>query len=288
MQMFYGGDSLNTALYLARLGGQVDYVTKLGDDTSSYWLKSEWESEGIGCQWVSHEENASPGMYMIETDEEGERFFSYWRDNSPATRLFSDVSTLPILYEGLSSFDHILLTGITLSLYPQEGLDELLAFAERYANTGGKIIFDGNYRPKSWCSEARAQEIYEALYMSCAIALPTFEDEQALFGDETPEATIERLHSYGVSIVVLKLGGEGCVVSEAGCTAFVPTQKVKPVDTTAAGDSFNAGFLRGYLSGLSLEKSALIGHKVAGTVIQHRGAIIAAELIDGIKRDLSL
>ncbi|MDA9240748.1 PfkB family carbohydrate kinase [bacterium] len=88
----FGGDTLNTAIYLARLGIDVDYVSALGDDEMSSWMLSQWRSEGVGCNLVSRVENTVPGLYMIQIDDQGERSFLYWRSNSPATRMFDNAS----------------------------------------------------------------------------------------------------------------------------------------------------------------------------------------------------
>src|SRR5438874_12313443 len=80
----FGGDTLNTAVYLARLGVAVDYVTALGDDPWSGEMLAAWHAEGIGTGLIVRVPGRLPGLYLISTDADGQRRFSYWRHSSPA------------------------------------------------------------------------------------------------------------------------------------------------------------------------------------------------------------
>lgn len=270
----FGGDTLNTALYTSRLGFPVSYVTALGDDDLSHWMLEQWRSEGIDCRLVVQEPDAAPGLYLIETEPDGERKFLYWRDNSPARRLFDVREQASILFSRLLEFKAIYLSGITLGIYSPDTREALFEFLTHYREAGGMVVFDGNYRPKLWSDKKVTQAAYERMYRLTDIALPTLEDEQALFDDAHDDAVIRRLHELGVSEVVLKKGPEGCVVSCNGDRELITANKVNAVDTTAAGDSFNAGYLAHRLSSRSATDAARSAHNLAALVIQHRGAII--------------
>ncbi|QKX17032.1 sugar kinase [Microbulbifer sp. YPW1] len=273
----FGGDTLNTALYMARLGAAVEYVTALGDDHLSDWMIRQWRAEGIGCDLVKREANATPGLYLIETDSDGERTFHYWRDRSPARRLLDNPKAARDLFSQLRQVSAIYLSGISLAILSPYARECLFDFLAEYRQEGGKIIFDGNYRPRLWGSEMLTRKAYEKIYRLSDIALPTLEDEQALFGSDSASAeqVLERLQNWGVTEIVLKMGPDGCLVAANRTGAkLVPSNKVVPADTTAAGDSFNAGYLAARLAGRSIEQSAESGHRLASTVIQYRGAVI--------------
>ena len=270
----FGGDTLNTAVYLARLGVEVDYVTGLGDDSMSSWMLSQWRAEGVGCNLVARFVNSVPGLYMIQLDEKGERSFLYWRADSPATRIFDDASEAEELFEKLLGYQQIYLSGISLALYAEPARHRLFDFLTRYRAQGGKVVFDGNYRPRLWSSPEVARDAYEHMYRISDLVLPTDEDEEMLFGTEKPEEVVKRLQSFGVEEVVLKMGPNGCLLARGHELELVPSQQVTVVDSTAAGDSFNAGFLASKIRGDSSETAALAAHKLASTVIQYRGAII--------------
>ncbi len=112
------------------------------------------------------------------------------------------------------------------------------------------------------------------MYQLTDLALPTLEDEQALFGDNDKNEIINRIKTWGVSEIVLKMGGTGCQVVCNDKSELVASHKVDVIDTTSAGDSFNAGYLAARLKGSSPQEAALEGHNLASVVIQHRGAII--------------
>jgi 2-dehydro-3-deoxygluconokinase len=274
----FGGDTLNTALYLARLGIDTSYVTALGDDALSEEMLGAWRSEAIKTDLVIRAPGRLPGLYMIERDARGERTFLYWRDRAPAREFFEHAA--PSTLARLSQFDWLYLSGISLSLYGETGrarLRELLAATRK---NGGKVAFDGNYRPRGWSDAATARHAFTEILPLIDLALPTFEDEQALFGDENLDQCIARYRTSGVNEIVIKRGPHGCVVVVDGdCTEVPPPHVVEPVDTTAAGDSFNAGYLAARINGASPRDAALAGHRLAGVVIQSPGAVIPRDLM---------
>lgn len=274
MAMNYGGDTINTSIYLARKGIAVSYLTGLGDDITSDWLLEEWAAEGVDCSLVSRMPNSVPGMYMINVDEQGERSFLYWRKGSPASRLLDDPDRADRLFQSIADYQYLYLSGISLAILPSESRSHLFDLLETYRNQGGKLVFDGNYRPNLWLSTAEAQEVYHRMYKMTDIALPTLEDEELLFGFSSADQVMDAVRGHGVSEVVVKMGGDGCLALFDGKTLFVDAMKVEPIDTTAAGDSFNAGYLAARLKGLSGLEACKAGHTLASKVIQYRGAII--------------
>lgn len=274
MGLSYGGDTLNTAVYLARLGVGVDYVTALGDDSKSDWMMDQWRAENVGCDLVERYADSVPGLYMIHTDAQGERSFLYWRDSAPAKRLFDDEARAKALFDQLAHYEWIYLSGITLALYNESSLNRFLGLMAEYRTGGGKIAFDGNYRPRLWPEESAAQRAFEAIYRMSDLALPTLDDELLLFHDESKEAVLQRLQSWGVAEIGLKMGPVGCLVVTNFTQDLVKSRKVAVLDTTAAGDSFNAGYIAARIGGSSAEQAAEGGHNLASVVIQHRGAII--------------
>jgi len=269
----FGGDTLNTALYLARLGIDTSYVTALGDDPLSEAMQAAWRAERIATDHVLRVSGRVPGLYMIERDAKGERSFLYWRDRAPARELFDRADDA--MLERLASFDWLYFSGISLSLYGETGrakLVELLAVARE---RGGRVAFDGNYRPRGWVDKESAQRAFSAILPLVDLALPTLEDEQMLFGDANAETCLARLKTFGVSEIVIKRGPLGCLIDADGETFDVPpTLALQPVDTTAAGDSFNAGYLAARIKGIAPRQAAAVGHRLAGAVIMAPGAVI--------------
>ncbi|ABR73533.1 sugar kinase [Actinobacillus succinogenes] len=278
MRQTYGGDTLNTATYVARVSSperiQVCYVSALGTDKLSQGMIDRWQGDGIQTDWVLRDKNRSAGLYLIQLDKQGERTFLYWRNQSAARYLLQHPD-YPQVLSALKSADMIYLSGISLAILPENDRTLLIAQLRELKKAGVEIAFDSNFRPKLWDSLAQAQACYRALLPLVDVALVTFDDEEMLWSDTDEQATITRLSAFDIPKIIVKQGSLGATICENGTQTFVPTIPVENVtDTTSAGDSFNAGFLAGYLQGKPLTVCCEQGNRLAGIVIQHKGAII--------------
>src|SRR3989440_2203154 len=271
----FGGDTFNTAVYLARAGIPAAYATALGDDPYSGALMSLAAAENVSAELIVRVPGRMPGLYLIETDEKGERKFFYWRDTSPARDLF-ELPEWAAIAEALLSARLVYFSGVTLSLYSNTGLGRFLAALELARRQGVIVAFDGNFRPRGWKGDvARTRTVFTEALKRVDIALPTFEDEAMLWGDANPEATVARLQAFGIGEIAVKNGSESALVADKSGREYVPVpQVVEPVDTTAAGDSFNAAYLAARLNGETPVAAAQAAHALAAEKIRHRGAIM--------------
>ena len=281
LALAYGGDTLNTAIYLARINTRervaIDYVTALGDDPYSEAMIEMWQREGVGTDNVARLEGKLPGLYLIRVDDKGERRFFYYRSAAAARELFRDEATAAQL-AALRGYDLLYFSAITLSILSETARERFLAALQAVRAAGGKIAFDSNFRPAGWPDLAVTRQVFEQFLRCVDIALPTFEDEQKLYGDRAPAETVARYAASGVGEIVVKLGPDGCLLRAEGEDALIPIPRpVAVIDTTAAGDAFNAAYLSARIAGHSAARAACAGHALAGTVIQHRGAIIPRE-----------
>ena len=268
----FGGDTLNTAIYFDRLSGEVDFETALGDDHLSENMIRAWEKENVGTNLVKRTPGALPGLYMIQTDDEGERSFHYWRKNAPARTLIED---WPEVLTSLNAFPAIYLSGITLSLYSPQSRIALFNFLDKYRAQNGQVIFDINYRPASWPDKTEALATFDEMLKRTDTALPSFDDEKLLHGEHSKTECLERYLTAGAKEVVIKDGVNGCLLHTNNQSVLLPVPaKVTPIDTTAAGDSFNGAYLAARLNGASAERAVAQGQACAALVIQHRGAIV--------------
>ncbi|WP_336818919.1 sugar kinase [Cedecea sp. MMO-103] len=277
----FGGDTLNTSVYLARQVSEgaleVHYVTALGEDSFSQQMLDTWQREHLHTALIQRLEHRLPGLYYIETDSHGERTFYYWR-NEAAARFWLESERSGEICAELARFDYLYLSGISLAILNNASREKLFAMLKQARSNGCKVIFDNNYRPRLWTSPEETQRVYRQMLACTDIAFLTLDDEDALWGVVPAEEVIRRTHAAGVEEVVIKRGAESCLVSVSGEDLLdVPAlrlAKEKIVDTTAAGDSFSAGYLAVRLTGGTAEEAAKRGHLTAGTVIQYRGAII--------------
>lgn len=283
LQQGYGGDTLNTAVYLARCGAAAgiapSYATGLGDDGLSAGLMERWAAEGVGLDLVRRIAGRMPGLYLIEVDERGERSFSYWREHSAAKAYFDCASTP--LEDRAAEWDALYLSGISLAILPPAGRERLFDLMRRLRERGALVVFDNNYRPRLWPEPAVARDCFARAFALASLALVTADDHQALLGLDSLNAAVAAAQDLAPAELVIKRGAAPTLVREAGGVWLqAPTEKVpKVVDTTAAGDSFAAGYLSRRLAGASALDAALFGNRLAARVIQHRGALIAPELM---------
>jgi 2-dehydro-3-deoxygluconokinase len=275
-----GGDTLNTAVYLARLTRatlEVQYLSAVGTDALSEGMLLRWQAEGIDTSGVLRDPARLPGLYQIRVDRNGERTFLYWRGESAARYLLRHPEFARVA-AALARADAIYLSGISLAILPAQDRARLIELLLRLAAAGTPLIYDTNYRPALWQSVENTRAAMAALLPAIRIILTTFEDEQRLWGDGIPAAMLNRLHAGSTRMVVIKLGPAGCLYSDGTTPIKVQPNTVVPVvDTTAAGDAFNAAFIACWLAGCSPEECCQLGNSLAGTVIQHHGAIIPIE-----------
>jgi 2-dehydro-3-deoxygluconokinase len=277
----FAGDTYNVATYVARLthaqGLQTHYVTALGDDPYSEAMIARFQEEQIGTDYIQRLPGKLPGLYFIHLDEKGERSFYYYRSQSAARELFNDNS---VDFSGLEKIDMLYFSGITLAILDDPSRLRFYDILSAAKLAGVIIAYDSNYRPRLWPDKAKAQAVFNHFLSLVDIALPTYDDEQLLCGDLTPQDTANRLRALGVSEVVVKSGPGGCLCSTVSGDFNVPTIPKQAVDTTAAGDSFNAAYLAARLQNKSVEEAAKAGHALAGEVIMHKGAIIPKEFMN--------
>jgi 2-dehydro-3-deoxygluconokinase len=276
LSMGFAGDTLNTAYYLRHSLGtdwQVDYVTAVGTDGLSERMVEFLSAEGIGTDHVRRLSDKTIGLYYI-TLKDGERSFTYWRNDSAARKLASDPA---VLARALDGADMAYWSGITLAILPNQDRLALIEALSQFAGRGGTVVFDPNLRPRLWDNpETMRGWIHRAAAVS-DLCLPSFEDEATWFGDTDSAATIRRYLAEGSRRVVVKNGGaDVCFAGSNGEVSACPIPTVEHVvDTTAAGDSFNAGYLAAELAGASIPDAISAGARLAGRVIGARGALVA-------------
>jgi 2-dehydro-3-deoxygluconokinase len=271
----YAGDTLNTLWYLRALAPAstvTDYVSAFGDDPFSREQVAFLRANGIGVAASPTIPGRAPGLYAITLDANGERSFTYWRQNSAARGLADDHDALA---ESLNGAGLVYFSGITLAILDDRAREDLLSIIES-ARAGDTVVaFDPNYRPRLWPDPGHARTAMRAGYAAASIVLPTFDDEKALFGDTGPAETVERIRHQGPGEIIVKSGGaEALVAVDMAVTPVAPPQMIEPLDTTGAGDSFNGAYLAARLARKTPLEAAHYAHTIAGMVIRHHGALM--------------
>lgn len=273
----YAGDTLNTAWYARAMlpeDWDVDYVTALGDDMYSEQMADFFIENGIGVDYIQMAEGRRPGLYMIH-QKDGDRHFTYWRGQSAAKAMAEDPEAL---YEAFEGADIAYFSGISLAILHPRARGKLMKAIHLAKEGGARVAFDPNERPALWSSPKVMGSTIAAAAILADVVLPTFPDEQALFGDASPEAVAERYLSWGAEEVVVKNGAEPAFVASREARGFVaPRPGAKSVDPTGAGDSFNGAYLAARADGASPLEAAAEAHALAAIVIGHKGALVPHE-----------
>src|SRR5256886_14996499 len=265
------GDAFNVAVYLARAGVDSGFATALGDDPYSDAIVALAAAEGVSSDLVLRVRGRLPALAVVDSETGGARRRHDWRGEAPARELF-ELADWGRVAEGVAKAKLVYFSGITLSLYSNIGIGRFLALVEMVRQQGVKVAFDGNFRPRGWRGDlSRTRTVFMEALKRVDIALPAYDDEAVLWGDPSPESTVERLQAFGIAEIVVKNGPNSALVASGGRNEFIPVPEVVvPIDTTAAGDSFNAAYIAARLCGQRTTESAAAAHRPAAQGIPHR------------------
>jgi 2-dehydro-3-deoxygluconokinase len=268
----FAGDVVNSLIHASRLGLRTALVSRIGDDAFAPALLAEWSAEAVDLTHapVVPGEN---GLYFILTDANGEREFLYRRAGSAASQIGpGDID--PAL---LGAARFVLVSGITqaISASAEAAVAAVCALDGARANT----VYDPNYRPRLWAQRGRveaAQRAFTAIAGQVAWILPSFPADLPLIGAEAldPNAALAAFAATSGANVALKLGADGVLLQIGGQVTHVPAVPAPLiVDTTGAGDAWNAAFLHGLARAQAPEQAAAAANRYAAGILGYRGAI---------------
>ena len=229
----YGGDVLNTLVHAARLGSKTGFISRVGNDPFGAGLQSAWRGEGVDVSQAPLVDGLN-GVYFISLLAGGEREFSYYRSHSAASQLQS--ADLSAAY--IASSRCLLISGITQAISASAEAATLAA-ARIAKQHGVRVAFDPNYRPKLWATRgglSAARAAVQRVLPLIDVLLPSAPADLELF-DLTADSDILEL----APLVALKTGADGAWIGSDATRHHIPTTPVVVVDTTGAGDAWNAG-----------------------------------------------
>ncbi len=271
----FGGAPMNTLVGAARLGLSTGAVTAVGGDPFGQFLMSELTKNGVDTSRVRVKKGARTTLAFVANEPEtGERAFIFYRN--PWVRGTSDsmltVEDVDLGYISSASILHV--SGFALSQNPSR--TTILDAVQQARRGGVKISFDPTLRADVWSSEKTIRKVYGQMLRMCDIATFSREEAEFIFGTNNPEEAAETALRYGVKVVGIKLGKAGALLeTEQGKPLYAPAFKVKAIDTTGAGDGWNAGLLVGLVKGWDLKTCVTVANAVGALVVTKRGAITA-------------
>jgi ribokinase len=254
---FYGGKGANQAVAAAKLGYPVSMVGNVGSDAFGTQLRHGLKDAGVDTAYVNTVEGPS-GVALITTGRRGE--------NNIVVVPGANGRFTPELLEQASPL--LKRAGFLLAQLeiPLETVEYLAQFAER---NNIPLMLD----------PAPAHRLSEKLLRRLTWITPNETETRELLkssvenGNDGSYAAADRLLACGVKNVLLKLGSNGCVIAEGTLAKkHIPAFSVDAVDTTAAGDAFNAGFAVGLMRGSSVARSAVFASAVAAISVTRPGA----------------
>jgi len=255
-----GGDCLNVAVGLARLGLGVSFVGRVGEDPWGDFLVSVIDKEGIDRRGLKRTSDAGTCSVIVAINSRGERTFFY---HGGANDLFGPEDVEPAL---VAQADAVYVGG-TYLLPRFDGAGAAALF--RSARSQGKLTA----MDVTWDTTGRWLSVIEPCLPHLDWFLPSVKEAALITGRQAPEDMAAFLRARGVASVVIKLGERGCYVLPDGRAGFFsPAFPARVVDTTGAGDSFVAGFLAGLLRGWEPRQCARLACAAAALNIQRVGA----------------
>lgn len=268
----FAGDAYNTAVYLKRSAPEIDvaFLTATGDESLSDAMVGTWRSEGINDRLVFRIPGQRPALYLIETNAKGDRKFHYWRGETPAKewlRLLLAAGGAEVLNKA----NLVYVSGISLAIL---NYADRQAAIELLASLKTKVAFDPNIRPALWKSMDEARHSFEAMAKLSSILLPSRQDYQLMYGMDDPDAQVRFTMTLTDAEIALTCDEDGCRLRDGDKIVALPTQAVKVVDTSGAGDSFNGAYLAARLKGRTPLEAAKAGLEMAAKVVAQPGAII--------------
>ena len=262
----FGGDTSNTAIAAARLGVRSGYVTRVGADAFGRWLMALWRDEGVDTRGVAEDAGAPTGVYFVSHGAKGHEF-SYLRTGSAASRLAPDTLPRDVIRDA-----RVLHLSAISQAISASACDACFAAMDVARSAGARIAYDTNLRLKLW-PLARARAIIRETSALTDWVLPSFDDAAILLDRTGPEAIVETFHAWGAPVVVLKLGAQGCLVSDATRQERVEVNPVQSVDATGAGDCFDGAFLARILAGDDAFAAARYANAAAALATTGYGAV---------------
>jgi 2-dehydro-3-deoxygluconokinase len=262
----FGGDTSNMAIAAARLGARVGYVTRLGGDAFGRMFRDLWAAERVDMSGVVTDADAVTGVYFVAHGEHGHEF-SYLRAGSAASRMRPD--TLPL--EVIRSARLLHVSGISQAI-SASACDTVFAAIDEASAAGALVTYDPNLRLKLW-PLPRARATIVATMARCSWCVPSLDDALVLFGGGDAASAIAACHRAGAPGVVVKLGAEGCIVSDGARQQHVPAYRVTPVDATGAGDCFDGAFAVRLLAGDDPFTAAAYANVAAALATTGYGAV---------------
>lgn len=260
------GAEANVAIGLSRLGHNVKYITKLGNDPFGKYIYNKLLEEKIDVSSVKFTDEYPTGFMLKSKTSKGDPDIFYFRKGSAASHMTpNDIDC------DASEINHIHITGITAAL-SKDTLNTVYKMIQIGKENGIRISFDPNIRKSLWKSEDEMVSTLNDIAFNCDIVMPGIKEGFILTGSDDVDVIADFYLRRGVKAVIIKIGDRGAYVKTKDESFTVSGYKVeKVVDTVGAGDGFATGVISGLLEGLTLKDAVKRGNAIGAIIIMSPG-----------------
>ena len=279
----FGGDTFNSAVYFSRLCNKnfvTHYFTAVGNDKFSEMMLKRFEYENLNTSLVKIIKNKYPGLYSIHTDKLGNRNFSYWRSQSAAKSMLSDLKGSKNI-EKLYNCDLFYYSGISTNILEKKYQSKLIKIASKAKLTA----FDFNYRKNLHTNKIETQNLFKEINQFVDINFISYDDMIDIFV-KTDAIDFVKKNSRKNNIILLRLH-DHVIYSYYGLIGKIYVPMVIAKDKTAAGDSFNGSFLANETNkiNMTIQQKILKAHSLTRSVIKYDRAIIPMSKMPKLNRE---
>lgn len=262
LALYTGGCASNAAIDMAKIGRKTAIIGKIGDDGFGRFMNESLKSEGVNTDGLVIGKNDSTSASLVIVNSDGERSFIHCL-GANATFVESDID-----YNLIEDTKLVFVAGTMLM--PAFDGSECAKFLKKCKEMGKTTALD-----TAWDSKGRWMTVLSASMPYIDYFLPSYEEAVELAGGiKEPEKIADTFLRMGPHTVVIKLGKDGCFIKTKGGEKYtVPTfERIKPVDTTGAGDSFCAGFLSALVKGKPLYECGRFANAVGTHCVMAKGS----------------
>lgn len=261
------GDAINSLYYAARLGLRTSFLSAVGEDRLLPFVEAALTEEGIDGSCVYIFEERPNGIYFVDAKQDGSHTFRFCREGTAATQLFTELSSEDVT-QIIDSSEAFLFSAIPMAVMVESSR---LAHAVCDYRGDTLVGFDLNIRKSLWPKLDQLQSWMRMLGEGVEYLFVSSEDHETLYPNVPLDQAIEHYADLGFGTVVLRHGGDSTEYFDDGRIGQVPTASVTVLDTTGAGDAFNAGFFKARLEGASVQDSVAYGNATAACAVEGIG-----------------
>ena len=270
----FAGDTLNFLSYLNKKNISADYLTAVGGSKINKDFFYLLKSRSISNKFIHVDNKNETGLYLIKNDNKGEKSFYYWRDNS-AAKIHLNKLNYNKISVALKKYDYLYFSGITLSVISNKKQNELLYAIKKIKNHNVKIIFDLNVRVKRWLSKKTLTNSMNLFLPYIDILFCSGEDIKNWKNNQSLEFFKKFVKFYNIKHAIFRQNAsKNYVFLNNSLYQIMNKTKKKIIDSSGAGDGYNAAYISEYLISNDVYRSLKSAHFLGSKIVMKKGAIV--------------